>query len=443
MNKHIEIKNDLAARIAAHHPGRRRNKVIVSALLIAVLGSGAYLVWGRSDPRANLAALFHTQALGKGQVGLTITATGNLEPTNEVTVGSEISGLVEEVFVDTNDEVKKGQKLAQIDRTTFENDLRSSQASLTAAKAAVQEAEANVKQANRTLSRYSALRKTSGGKVPSISTMENAESAAEVATAALAARQASVSQSEALVDIKANELSKTLITSPTDGIVLSRSVDPGQTVAANFSTPELFVIAENLSSMKLEVSIAEADVGVVAVGQKSTFSVDAWPEREFVASVTKVAYGSEIVDNVVTYETELDVSNDDLSLRPGMTATADIHVNAHDDVWVVPVQALRFSPNPPDGVEGPSGSGKSLGSKESSFLEKMMPTPPRASSNNKSGASAAKQVSGSTTIWVLEDGHPRPIPVTVGLSDGLISEVSSDELEAGMQVILYEEPAKS
>ncbi len=450
-SKNTASENDLAARIAAHRPGRRRTKSVLIVLLTAMACISAYLVWGRSDTQAEFAAQFHTQALEKGKVGLTITATGNLEPTNEVTVGSEISGLVVEVFVDTNDEVKKGQKLAQIDRTTFENDLRSAQASLAVAKAAVEEAEANLKQAQRTLSRAEELRKKSEGKVPSRATMENAESEIEIAKASLLAKQAAVQQNEALVDIKTNELSKTLITSPTDGIVLSRSVDPGQTVAASFSAPELFVIAEDLSSMKLEVSIAEADIAVVAVGQNSTFSVDAWPEREFSAAVTKVAFGSEIVDNVVTYETELDVSNEDLSLRPGMTATADIYVDAKTEVWVVPVQALRFTPTPPEGATGPGDGGPPPGmaggnpseSEGTSFIDKMMPKPPRENSNRKSSASAGTQSDGPSQIWIMADGHPRPIEVEVGLSDGTVTEISSDQLEAGLEIILYEEPSKS
>ncbi|WFB34530.1 efflux RND transporter periplasmic adaptor subunit [Kiritimatiellota bacterium B12222] len=450
--KNIESETDLATRIAAHHPRHRRMKMALSTLLVLGIGGVAFVVWGRPDTQGEFAVQFHTQVLERGKVGLTITATGNLEPTNEVTVGSEISGLVEQVFVDTNDVVKKGQKLAQIDRTTFENDLRSSQASLAAAKAAVTEAEASLKQAERTLSRAQELREASGGKVPSRATMENAESGVEIATATLAARKASVSQSEALVDIKSNELSKTVITSPTDGVVLSRSVEPGQTVAASFSAPELFVIAEDLSSMKLEVAIAEADIGVVAKGQSSTFRVDAWPERSFSALVTKVSYGSEIVDNVVTYETELDVANDDLSLRPGMTATADIYVEAKSDVWVVPVQALRFSPRPPDGATVPGGgpgSGRVGGTDSTtekvSFLDKMMPKPPRASAsaNRKRTGSKGESTSGSNQIWVMVDGHPRPIPVEVGLSDGIVTEIDSDELEAGLEVILYEEPAKS
>ncbi|MDF3129699.1 efflux RND transporter periplasmic adaptor subunit [Kiritimatiellaeota bacterium B1221] len=446
-----ESQMDLAERIAAHKPGRRRIKAVVSVLLILVLGTSAYFVWGPSGSQEEFEARFHTRPLEKGKVGLTITATGNLEPTNEVTVGSEVSGLVVEVFVDSNAVVKKGQKLAQIDRVTFENDLRSAQAALAGSEAAVQEAEASLKQAQRTLARAEALRKKSNGQAPSIATMENAESAIEIAKASLIAKQAAVKQNEALVDIKANELSKTFITSPTDGIVLSRSVDPGQTVAASFSAPELFIIAEDLSSMKLEVSIAEADIGQVAVGQEASFSVDAWPERDFSAAVTKVSYGSEIVDNVVTYETELDVSNDDLSLRPGMTATAEIHVDAKQEVWVVPVQALRFSPTPPEGAAGPGAGGPPPGvaggkapeSEGSSFLDKMMPRPPRGNSSRKSNAGTNPQSAGSSQIWVLDNGHPRPIEVEVGLSDGTVTEVSSDELEAGMEIILYEEPVKS
>ena len=359
-------------------------------------------------------------------------------------MGSEISGLVLEVYVDSNDQVVKDQKLALIDTSKLENELRSSRASLDSAKAAVKQAEATLKQAKATLVRYEQLREKSGGKIPSQAAIESAEADVDIAEATLVARKASVSQSEAQLEIKETDLSKALIKSPTNGIVLTRSVEPGQTVAASFSAPELFIIAEDLTTMKLEVAIAEADIGQLAQGQKSTFTVDAWPERKFNAMVKKVSFGSEITDNVVTYATELDVRNDDMSLRPGMTATADIYVANHDDVWVVPVQALRFKPPSANGALPAAAAGNGA-SQDKSFIDKMVPRPPRRFGNRASGEGAepgAKRMTVSK-IWVLKEGQPTEVSVHVGLSDGRVSEVISGELKEGMEVILYQNPKKS
>ena len=434
--QHQTNETDLSAVIANSHPKRRWMGIVFPLIAVAIVAGGSFFIFGKPNAKADEASQFRTQALKKGDVGLTITATGNLEPTNEVTVGSEISGLVLEVYVDSNDRVVKGQELALIDTTNLENELRSSRASLDSAKASVKQAEATLKQSKATLARYEQLREKSGGKVPSQSAMDGAIADVDIAEATLVAKQAAVSQSEAQIEIKESDLSKALIKSPTNGIVLTRSVEPGQTVAASFSAPELFVIAEDLTTMKLEVAIAEADIGQLADGQKASFTVDAWPERKYGATVKKVSFGSEITDNVVTYATELDVKNEDMSLRPGMTATADIYVAQHEDVWLVPVQALRFKPT------APGGANTAGANNEKTFLEKMIPRPPRRN-NNGAGMVAGAPSRAQSEIWVMSDGMPKPIQVHVGLSDGKVSEVSSDQLKAGLEVVLYQIAAGS
>jgi len=439
-NPNHQTPTDLASVIEASHPNRRWVKYIISSILLVAVAASGFFVWGRPKAKAEIGSEYHTQAIQKDTVGLTITATGNLAPINEVTVGSEISGLVLEVYVDSNDRVEKGQPLALIDTTKLENQLRSSKASLESANAAVKQAEATLKKAKSTLQRYEQLREKSGGKIPSQASMDSAIADVDVAEATLVAKQAAVQQSQAQVEINENDLSKAQIKSPTNGIVLTRSVEPGQTVAASFSAPELFLIAEDLTTMKLEVAIAEADIGRLEKGQKSTFNVDAWPERKFSATVKKVSFGSEITDNVVTYATELDVRNDDMSLRPGMTATADIYVARHENVWVVPVQALRFQPTGVDGGVPAAGAPRA---NEKSFIDKMVPRPPRRW-NAGGGATGQDQPKrGPSRIWVLKEGQPVPMMVQLGLSDGKVTEVISDELKEGLEIILYQNPKAS
>ncbi|MBT64441.1 MAG: hypothetical protein CML13_14665 [Puniceicoccaceae bacterium] len=270
--------------------------------------------------------------------------------------------------------------------------------------------------------------------MPSKADLSTTEASAERAAAEVLSAEAAIEQAQAEINIIKSNLDKSIIRSPVDGIVLSRSIDAGQTVAASYSTPELFVVAEDLSQMKLEVTVAEADIGRVESGQSATFQVDAWPDRTYQAEVLKVSYGSSETDNVVTYETELSASNEDLSLRPGMTATADIHVAQHSDVLLVPIAALRFEPTPPD--QAPKTSSKS----NESFLSKLMPGPPRrggSGSGRPQNDNMLERGSGST-IWILQDNRPSPIEVTIGLSDGRYTEVSGDGLNVGSEVIISE-----
>ncbi|MGZ0656316.1 efflux RND transporter periplasmic adaptor subunit [Coraliomargarita sp. W4R72] len=425
---------DLAQAIEAanpHHHSKKRYYIIGIVLL---LGLGLWYFLGQRSQANARGPSFSTQEITRGDIRLTVTATGNLEPTNEVSVGSELSGTTVEVYVDTNDQVTKGQTLARLDTTTLDNQLKASRAALESAKANLTQSQASLKEAEATLARQQELQRLSGGSLPSKADFATTEAAAERARADLLSSKAAISQAQADVETREYDLSKAIIRAPTDGIVLSRSIEVGQTVAASFTTPELFVIAEDLSEMKLEVAVAEADIGRVASGQNASFSVDAWPDRSFEAVVLKVAYGSEVTDNVVTYETELSVSNEDLSLRPGMTATADIDVAHHQDVLLVPVAALRFTPTPPD------QAGRQSTTEKTSFLDSLLPRPKRPSSQkgNRSKQVESKQSDGVSTIWILKDNHPKPVKIKLGLSDGRYTEISSDELSEGTQVITGE-----
>jgi HlyD family secretion protein len=286
------------------------------------------------------------------------------------------------------------------------------------------------------------LQEASGGKLPSQADMDAAIAAADRAKADLATAESEVRQAQANVGTNETDLQKSVIRSPIDGIVLTRNIDPGQTVAATMTAPELFVVAEKLENMKLEVAVAEADIGRVRDSQSASFSVDAWPDRSFKAVVKKVEYGSVVTDNVVTYKTELEVSNDDLSLRPGMTATADIAVAEAKDVFIVPNAALRFDPS--TALAGKRGAGQV----KKTFIQSLIPSPPRRAGRGQTPGGSPEETPAKSgrrsesRVWVLRDGRPVPIPVKVGLTDGRATEISGEGLSEGLPVITHAEPAK-
>lgn len=418
---------DLAAVINAGGAGpeKKTRYVLIALAAVIVLGAGIWI--SRARAAKNQGPTYATEAVRRGDLGLTITATGNLEPTNEVTVGSELSGTILEVYVDINDRVTQGQPLAKLDTTKVAQQAESSRAALKSAHASVAQAEATVKETAATLTRQQELRRISGGKLPAQSDLDAAEAAATRAQANLLSAQAAVAQAEAQLRINENDLGKAIIKSPIDGIVLTRSVEPGQTVAASLNAPELFVLAENLEHMKLKVTVAEADIGRVTAGLHSSFTVDAWPNRAYRASVSRVAYGSTTTNNVVTYETDLEVSNDDLSLRPGMTATADIKVAEAKGVLLVPAAALRFDP---------ATAAPAQAAAQKTFVQSLTPMPPRRQGSNKGDANAEKLPIGTGRLWVLRDGQPQAVSVKLGLTDGRYTEVSGDGLTEGAPVIL-------
>lgn len=412
-----------------------RWKIVLLAAVAVVLIAAIFL-W-RSTVAGGASTTYVTEPIARGDIRVSISATGNLEPTNEITIGSELSGTIREVAADTNDKVTKGQALAKLDTSKLEQQTESSRATAAAAQARVEQAQATVTESEASLARLKKLREASGGKLPSQADMDAAIAAAERAKADLTSAHAEVRQAEANVGTNESDLQKSTVRSPIDGIVLTRNVEPGQTVAATMTAPELFVVAGKLENMKLEVAVAEADIGRVKAGQRATFAVDAWPDRSFEAMVKKVEYGSVVTDNVVTYKTELEVSNDDLSLRPGMTATAEIAVAGVKDVLLVPNAALRFDPNA-------AQSGNPTDQPKKSFVQSLIPGPPRRPSSKAPTPSATPSalVAGPARVWILRDGNPSPVTVKAGLSDGSVTEISGEGLAAGAPVIIYAETAK-
>ncbi|MEJ2509381.1 MAG: efflux RND transporter periplasmic adaptor subunit [Gammaproteobacteria bacterium] len=384
-----------------------------AALILAVLGA----TWWLSEPTTGYRYL--TAPASEGPLTVTVTATGTLQPVNQVDVGTEISGTVKSVAVDYNDHVKVGQELARLDTDQLEAKDRQAQAALELAKARVQSAKATVVETRAKLARVTSLIKKG---MASPDDRDTARAAYARATADLEVANAQVSQAQAQVDADRTTLAKAVIHSPINGIVLNRNVEPGQTVAASLQTPVLFVLAENLAQMELDVAVDEADVGQVKEGQHATFTVDAYPNRQYEAVVRQVRYAPQTVAGVVTYDTVLGVDNSDLTLRPGMTATVDITVQHIDHALLVPNAALRFTP--PQLI---ARSGRR------NMFSRLIPHRPPQPKNQTSKQTLP---SGHKRIWILRNGAPTPASVAIGATDGKMTVVTSDNLKPGTPVVV-------
>lgn len=409
---------------------RRKTPWLTAALLAAAVAGGmAY----RARQAQDAAPVYVTEPVTQGDLNLSVSANGTLQPTRTVNIGSEMSGTVARVLVDVNDQVKKGQVLVELDQTRLAGQLERSRATLASNRAKVTQVEATLKEAQAQLGRFEEVARLSGGKVPSQSELDTARATVQRAQADLSAARAAVTDAQAQVLIDETNLAKTSIRAPIDGVILTRSVDPGNAVAASLQAVTLFTLAENLQHMRLQVNVDEADVGSLQVGQKADFSVSAWPQRRYPATVTRVAYGSTTTDNVVTYPTLLEVENEDLSLRPGMTATATIHSDPRRNVLLVPNQALRFTPAsaaaPQDGA-GPGGGG---------VAGVLMPRMPRGARKQAGDAAGG---GGTKTLWLLQDGRPTAVTVSTGASDGRRTEVRGEGIQAGVPVIVDQRSGK-
>ena len=395
-----------------------RRRALWVGVMVVLAAGGGYYYWQQNQAR-NAAPSYVTEPAARGNLTLTVTANGTLQPTRTINVGSELSGTVLRVLVDVNDTVKKGQVLVELDPAKFNDQVLRSRAALTSAQAQLAQAAATVKESSASLARFEEVARLSGGKVPSKAELDSARATHERAVAAELSAGANVDSARASLATDETNRAKASIRAPADGVVLTRSVDPGNAVAASLQAVTLFTVAEDLRQMRLQVNVDEADVGRVKLGQAATFTVSAFPSRRFPASITRVAYGSTITDNVVTYQTLLDVKNDDLSLRPGMTATSTITAVERKDVLLVPNPALRFSPQANGGV-AKSGS---------NIMNSVMPRMPRTGPKKSATGGTAKQV------WVLRDGAPVAVTVTPGISDGRMTEITGGDLKEGMAVI--------
>jgi HlyD family secretion protein len=395
-------------------PWWRRPTTWGIVLLVAAIAAGLWFWQGKRT--ADAQPRYVTEQVTRGRLVVTVTANGTLQPTNKADIGSELSGTVARVLVDVNDRVKKGQVLAELDTSRLNDQVTRSRAALDVGQARVRQAQATVQEASGNLQRLEEVARLSGGRVPSQAELASAKAALARAQAEAASAQAGVADARAALSADETSLRKASIRSPINGVVLSRSVDPGNAVAASLQAVTLFTLAEDLAQMKLAVNVDEADVGQVREGQKANFTVSAYPSRSYPATVTRVSYGSTTKDNVVTYIAELSVDNADLTLRPGMTASALIIAAERADVMQVPNAALRFTP--------PAAAANTT------IVASLMPRMPGQRTRR-----AGTQAGAERTLWLLQDGTPQAVVVRTGATDGRMTEVTSDKLQPGMRVI--------
>lgn len=360
---------------------------------IVVLIAGAVWWWARPVPRH-----YVTVPAAKGDVARFIVTTGNVNPVVTVQVGTYVSGPIQAIYCDYNTKVKAGQLCAKIDPKSFQVALDQAKANLSTAKAQLVKDQASLVYAK---TNYRRDRSLLNRGIVSQDTVDSDKSTYEQAMAQVKVDEATIQQRQAALEGAQVNLNYTNIVSPVDGTVVSRNVDVGQTVAASFQTPTLFLIAQDLTKMQVDTNVSESDIGGVRVGQRATFTVDAYPKTVFEGRVSQIREAPITVQNVVTYDAVISVANPKLLLFPGMTANVRVITEEHKDVLEVPLQALQFLPN------GVSVSRSSNGV-------------------------------GGSHVWVLRDGRPVAVPVTVGLKGATMAEISGGELKVGEPVITGE-----
>jgi len=416
-------KNDVAQTLDGNSPGGGKKisrRWIAAGVCVAIIVIAALIFFRGGGSSA--AVQYKTQEVQRGNLTVIVTATGTLKPINNtVSVGSELSGIIKTVEVDYNSKVKAGQILARLDTTKLEAQVTQSKAALESAKAKVLQTQATISETRSKVAQYKKVRELSRNKVPSQTEMDAAEASLQRALADEAAARAAVSQAQATLEANQTDLSKAVIRSPIDGVVLTRDIEPGQTVAAAYQAPTLFTLAADLTKMELHVNVDEADVGQIREGQRATFSVAAYANRTFDAQIVRANYGSTSTSGVVTYETVLKVANPDLLLRPGMTATADIVVKEIENALLIPSAALRFTPPAQEGKQPSRG-----------LIGAMLPRPPRSETKQSDDSANKKQ----HRVWTLINGQLSPVSITTGSANNGMTEMTAGDLKPGMALVI-------
>lgn len=384
---------------------KRTMWIVLAVGAVAVGIAGFFLLRGGETE-----VQWRTAAVERGDIRQRISATGTLSALVQVNVGTQVSGTLSALFVDYNSQVTKGQPIAQIEPTLFQANVEDALANVAKAASAAGDGKRQ----------YTRAKRLHEQKLISDQDLESAQVVSERAEGDLLSARAALSKAKA-------NLGYCTIKAPVSGVVVSRAVDVGQTVAASFSTPTLFVIAQDLTKMKMLAAIDEADIGQVQPGQKGQFTVDSFPEEQFKGTVSQVRLEPIVAQNVVTYNVQIEVDNTALKLRPGMTASVSILTRMQPNVLKAPSAALRFNPM--------------------AFL----PATDRATTNGQSGRSARgggkAGVAGAVSerkdhVWVLKEKKPVAIPVEVGITDGQFTEISGEGIGEGLQLLVGVEEAK-
>ncbi len=397
---------DVAEVLAGESRRTRGRRFVVWGLAAALAAAVLLGWWWFSGASQSTAKRYVTEAATRADIRETVVATGTLEPTGEAEVSSTISGTIASVDVDANDRVSKGQILARLEMGDLEAGLARAIAMVESQRANLLAAEANLADADAALKRTQAL---SAGQSVSVRELELAGTAAKRAQAQLAVAQAQLRGAEADLQGARNDYAKSCICSPIDGIVMEVNADVGQSITTSSLGKSLFSIAEDLSRLDLLVDIDEADIGKVGQDNTATFTVEAWPDRQFSGVIRQIRYAPVVAEGVVSYRAVLSVDNADLALRPGMTATADIVVAEASNVLTVPNAALRFTPETDAGGGG--------------IIAGMMPS-----------SSVETEQGRLRSVWVLRDGELAEVQVTIGLTDGQRTQITGDALTEGDQV---------
>lgn len=414
---------------------RKWKATLALGLLVAAIAVAAYF-WQQQGT----APEYRTAVIEKGDIVATVAASGTLTPVVSVQVGSQVSGQLKEVLVDFNSEVKRGQVIARLDPQSFEHRVQQAQADVDAARAQlamqraavgvqraqVAQAQVNLAEAKRALDRKQELMQKGFISAAERDTAQAAHEAQgeqvkasqaqmAVSEASVGNAQAAIKQREAALAQAKVDLERTVITAPLDGVVVKRSVEAGQTVAASLQAPELFIIAENLADMRVEVAVDEAEIGRIRPGQQSTFTVDAFPGKRFSGEVKQIRKSGQTVSNVVTYMVEVSAQNEERNLLPGMTANVRIVTDRREDALKVPNAALRFRP-----------------------ADAEAPRPAAGGRQRGEGDRGGSRESGTTRgrVYLLDaKGQPTVREVELGLTDGLFTELRSGDISEGTEVV--------
>ncbi len=414
-------------------------KGFAAVAAVVVLGGGGFAAFRYAKSSRTPPVRYETARAEKGRISAKVTATGTVSALVTVQVGSQVSGRIESLRADFGTKVKKGELIASIDPQLFRAALLQARANLSSAGAAVEKAKVQALDAKRQWDRAQSLVKQ---KLIAQADADTAEANSKAADAQVSVSVASVEQAKAGLQQAEVNLAYTTIISPIDGVVVSRTIDVGQTVAASFQAPTLFTIAQDLSKMQVDTSVSEADVGRVQPGMKVTFSVDAYPEKAFEGVVRQVRDAAQTVQNVVTYDAVIDVDNPNFLLKPGMTANVTFVYADRDDVLRIPNSALRFRPDPESlaAVRAFTGGGaghdrKGVGSGSSSAAGTSAPAPVSGGLGKRGPGTGPQAKPGERLVWVVQQNLPVPKSVRVGLTDGTWTELLSGPVSEGESLI--------
>lgn len=399
-----------------HREMSMKKYFIILAVIILIAVISGYFFYKRA-PEVS----YKTAKIERGTIVSTVAATGNLSAVTTVQVGTQVSGTIQKLYVDYNSRVKRGQPIAEIDPSLFSASVEQSQGNYLSAEANLQKARVTLVDAERTFSRNSKL--LSDGII-SQGDFDAGETALQSARAAVKAAEGSLAQTRGSLMQSKTNLRYSIIRSPVDGVIISRAIDVGQTVAASFQTPTLFTIAQDLTKMQIEVSVDEADISRIKLHQNASFTVDSYPEQTFRGKVVQIRSAPVITQNVVTYVVVVNVDNSDMKLMPGMTANVSVEVAKKDDVLKLPPAALRFKPKP-----------KGDGAKEKVSSDRTAASGQRAAAGGgKSGPVKGKER--GQQVYLLKEGKPVATPVKTGIANNSSIELVEGALKDGDEVII-------